>query len=52
MGLFNMFISKALLAETAEALRGGTIDVIDYIDELCDRIDANEPKVQAFVPEG
>lgn len=46
-----MFISKAPLAETAEALRNGTIDVIDYINELCDKIDKNEPKVQAFVPE-
>ncbi len=46
-----MFISKALLAETAEALRSGTIDVIDYINEVCARIDANEPIVQVFVPE-
>ncbi len=46
-----MFISKALLAKTAEALRNGTIDVIDYVNELCDRVDANEQKVQALIPE-
>ncbi len=35
----------------AEALHNGSIEVVDYINELCDRIDANEPKVQAFIPE-
>jgi len=47
----DMFISKVLLAETAEALRNGSIDVIGFVNELCDRIDANEPQVQAFVAE-
>ncbi len=46
-----MFTSKAPLAEMAEALRNGNINIIDCINELCDRIDANEPKVQAFIPE-
>ena len=46
-----MLISKLLLAETAEALRSGKIDVIDFINELCDTIEATEPEVQAFIPE-
>lgn len=44
-------ITQALLAETAQALRSGTLDVIDYLNELCDRIEAYEDQVQAFVPE-
>ncbi|GAK56445.1 amidase [Candidatus Vecturithrix granuli] len=44
-------ITQALLAETAQALRSGTLDVIEYLNELCDRIEAYEGQVQAFVPE-
>jgi Asp-tRNA(Asn)/Glu-tRNA(Gln) amidotransferase A subunit family amidase len=46
-----MLISKTPLAETAETIRNGSINIIDYINELCDRIEANESQVQAFIPE-
>ncbi|MDY0095708.1 MAG: amidase [Candidatus Vecturithrix sp.] len=46
-----MLIAKALLAETAQALRTGMLDIIDYINKLCDRIDVYEAQIQAFVPE-
>ena len=46
-----MLIAKALLAETAQALRTGMLDIIDYVKGLCDRIDAHETQVQTFVPE-
>ncbi|MBD3305041.1 amidase [candidate division KSB3 bacterium] len=44
-------IAKAPLAKTAQALRTGTLDLPEYIKVLCDKIDANEPQIQAFVPE-
>ena len=46
-----MLIHSAPLAETAEALRSGDLDLHDYIDDLCDRMEAVEPQVQAFLPE-
>ncbi len=39
------------LAQTATALRTGQLDLISYLSELLDRIDAIEPQVQAFIPE-
>src|SRR5207302_8623669 len=41
----------APLAATAAALRSGERDLLAYIDEVCDRIDALEPRVQALLPE-
>jgi Asp-tRNA(Asn)/Glu-tRNA(Gln) amidotransferase A subunit family amidase len=32
-------------------LRTGQLDLLQYINELCDRIDAVEPTIQAFLPE-
>lgn len=46
-----MLISKALLAETAEGLRNGELNLLDYITTLCDRIAAHDPKLEVFVPE-
>ena len=46
-----MLIHPAPLAETAEALRSGDLDLHDYIDDVCDRMEAVEPQVQAFLPE-
>lgn len=42
---------QAPLAETAAELRSGRRDLIAYIDEICDRIDAVEPQVQALLSE-
>ncbi len=41
----------ASLEETANALRTGVLDLPDYINRLCDLIDASEPHIQALLPE-
>lgn len=46
-----MLISPAPLAETATALRTGQLDLLEYIDEICNRIDAAEPLIHALLPE-
>ncbi len=46
-----MLIHPAPLAKTAAALRSGELELTTYIDEICDRIDAVEPQVQALLPE-
>ncbi len=46
-----MLIAPAPLAATAEALRTGQLDLIAYINELCDRIDTVDPVIHAFLPE-
>jgi len=46
-----MLINPAPLAATANALRSGELDLHAYIDDLCDRIDAVDLQVQAFLPE-
>lgn len=40
-----------LLFDTAIFLRGNRLDLLSYIDEICDRIDASDDKVQALLPE-
>ncbi|MEW6662756.1 MAG: amidase [Bacillota bacterium] len=44
-------IAHAPLALAVEALRSGQVNLPEYIDQLCDRIDANEQEVQALLPE-
>src|SRR4051794_29440754 len=39
------------LAQTAAALRAGTLEPAALVHELCDRIDAIDPTLQAFLPE-
>src|SRR6266516_3502238 len=46
-----MLISPAPLAATAAALRNGQLDLLTYIDEVCNRIDAAEPLIHALLPE-
>ncbi|GAC1357871.1 MAG: amidase [Ktedonobacteraceae bacterium] len=41
----------APLAATAVALRSGGLDLLAYIDEVCNRIDASDPQVHALLPE-
>ena len=36
---------------SAASLRSGETDLLSYIHSICDRIDAEEPLIQAFVPE-
>ncbi|MFQ5594672.1 MAG: amidase, partial [Anaerolineae bacterium] len=47
----EMLIHPAPLAETAAALRSGELELTTHIDEICDRIDAVDPQVQALLPE-
>jgi len=44
-------ILPAPLAATAAALRSGQLDLLTYIDEVCNRIDATDPQVRALLPE-
>ena len=36
---------------SAASLRSGETDLLSHIHTVCDRIDAEEPPIQAFVPE-
>ena len=44
-------ILSAPLAETAAALHTGQLDLLAYLNEICNRIDAAEPLIQALLPE-
>ncbi len=46
-----MLITSAPLAPIASALRENRLDLLAYINELCDRIDAVDPVIHAFLPE-
>ncbi len=39
------------LEEIATTLRSGTLDLTDYINQLCDLIDETDPHIQALLPE-
>jgi Asp-tRNA(Asn)/Glu-tRNA(Gln) amidotransferase A subunit family amidase len=44
-------IYDAPLAATAADLRNGVRAPVDYVDELCDRIETTDPELRALVPE-
>ncbi len=46
-----MFLHPAPLIETAAALRSGSLDLLTYINDICNRIEAEEPHIQALLPE-
>ena len=46
-----MLLASAPLAATASALHSGQLDLLSYINEVCDRIDAVDPQIQALLPE-
>ena len=46
-----MLAAPAPLAQTVASLRTGQLDLLTSIDEICDRIEAVDPTVQAFLPE-
>jgi Asp-tRNA(Asn)/Glu-tRNA(Gln) amidotransferase A subunit family amidase len=46
-----MLISPNPMAETATVLRSGQLDLLAYIDDICNRIDAAEPHIHALLPE-
>lgn len=46
-----MYIYTSPLAETARSLRENELDLVDYINALCDHISEVEPFIHALVPE-
>lgn len=46
-----MFTNPAPLTPIVEALRTGQVDLIPYVDEMCDRIEKIDGHVQALLPE-
>lgn len=47
----SQMVASTPLVATAASLRSGQLDLLAYIDEICSRIDAHEPYIQALVPE-
>ncbi len=46
-----MLLHDAPLIETVTALRSSDLDLLVYINEICDRIEAEEPHISALLPE-
>ena len=46
-----MFLRSAPLAATANALRTGQLDLLDYIEETCQRVNALDGQLRALLPE-
>ena len=46
-----MLIHDAPLIKTATALRNGDLDLLAYVNDVCNRIEAEEPQIQALLPE-
>jgi Asp-tRNA(Asn)/Glu-tRNA(Gln) amidotransferase A subunit family amidase len=47
----NPLIAPAPLVSTARDLNSGKLNLLEYLDDVCDRLDAIDPQVQAFLPE-
>jgi Asp-tRNA(Asn)/Glu-tRNA(Gln) amidotransferase A subunit family amidase len=46
-----MFINPAPLALTVEKLRTGHLDLLAYVDEMCDRLERLDSHIEAMLPE-
>ncbi len=46
-----MLVNPLALAETAENLRSGKLSLVQFINDLCDRIDAVEPHIFSLMTE-
>jgi len=46
-----MFINSAPLALTVEKLRSGQMDLVAYVDEMCDRVAKLDSRIEAMLPE-
>lgn len=44
-------IAEAVLSDLVAALRSDRLDVVAYIEDVCDRIDIVEPQIEALLPE-
>lgn len=45
------FPAPAPLAPVAAALRSGERDLFEYVEQICDRLEAVDARIQAFLPE-
>src|ERR1035437_7266165 len=46
-----MFTSRLSLSETADKLRNDDLDLISFINSICDRIDKVDPEILSLIPE-
>lgn len=46
-----MYTALNPLVATVEALRSGQVELRTYINQVCDRIEATEPQIEALLPE-
>jgi Asp-tRNA(Asn)/Glu-tRNA(Gln) amidotransferase A subunit family amidase len=47
----NLLTAKSALVITAAALRTGAVDVVEYVERVCDRLEAVNDKIHALLPE-
>lgn len=47
----SFLVVSLSLSTTAEALRSGQLDLLTYLDQICDHLDTTDPLVHAFLPE-
>jgi Asp-tRNA(Asn)/Glu-tRNA(Gln) amidotransferase A subunit family amidase len=47
----SVFIQPAPLITTAAALRSGQLDLVDYVEQICGRVEALDPQLKALLPE-
>lgn len=45
------FVEQHVLAVTAETLRSGRMDLVDYVEGMCDRVAQTDPGLEAMLPE-
>ncbi len=46
-----MFINSSPLAETVEKLRAGRLDLLAYVDEMCDRLEKLDSHIESMLTE-
>jgi Asp-tRNA(Asn)/Glu-tRNA(Gln) amidotransferase A subunit family amidase len=46
-----MFINSSPLSSTVEKLRTGQMDLVAYVDEMCDRLEKLDSHIEAMLPE-
>src|SRR5690242_14099886 len=47
----SSLITPVPLAELASNLQSGDLNLLDYIERVCDRLDILDTQIQAFLPE-
>lgn len=46
-----MYINNSPLVQTVEALKKGEIDLISYVEEMCERVTKLDSPIEAMLPE-